>query len=387
MGHLAKLSAAIAAVLWITACGQAPEDQGGAQGGAFPPSEVGVLEVATRSQAIQVELPGRSRAYLQAEVRPQVSGIVMERAFIEGRDVKKGDSLYQIDPATYEAALVKANADLVKAQAALATAKAKAKRSKSLVSTNAISEQDFDDAEAAYKEAKASVDVAKAAINTAEINLRYTEVISPISGRIGKSNVTAGALVTANQGQALATIQQLDPINVDISQSSAALLRLKGQLRRNELQASDDKRVELVLEDGSVYPLKGKLQFVEVSVNESTGSVTLRAEFPNPDGILMPGMFVRARINTAIDPKAILVPQKAITRNTKGEAVAMVVNKDNVIEARNVVTAEAIDNQWRITSGLQEGDNVVVQGLQKIRPGAPVVIADANAPAESKHKG
>lgn len=387
MGHLAKVSAAIAAVLWITACGQAPEGQGGAPGGAFPPSEVGVLEVSTRSQAIQVELPGRSRAYLQAEVRPQVSGIVMERSFIEGRDVKKGDSLYQIDPATYEAALVKANADLVKAQAALATAQAKAKRSKSLVSTNAISEQDFDDAEAAYKEAKASVDVAKAAINTAEINLRYTEVISPISGRIGKSTVTAGALVTANQSQALATIQQLDPINVDISQSSAALLRLKGQLRRNELQASDDKRVELVLEDGSVYPLKGKLQFVEVSVNESTGSVTLRAEFPNPDGILMPGMFVRARINTAIDPNAILVPQKAITRNTKGEAVAMVVNKENVIEARNVVTAEAIDNQWRITSGLQEGDNVVVQGLQKIRPGAPVVIAGANAPAEPKHKG
>lgn len=387
MGHLAKVSAAIAAVLWITACGQAPEGQGGAPGGAFPPSEVGVLEVSTRSQAIQVELPGRSRAYLQAEVRPQVSGIVMERSFIEGRDVKKGDSLYQIDPATYEAALVKANADLVKAQAALATAQAKAKRSKSLVSTNAISEQDFDDAEAAYKEAKASVDVAKAAINTAEISLRYTEVISPISGRIGKSTVTAGALVTANQSQALATIQQLDPINVDISQSSAALLRLKGQLRRNELQASDDKRVELVLEDGSVYPLKGKLQFVEVSVNESTGSVTLRAEFPNPDGILMPGMFVRARINTAIDPNAILVPQKAITRNTKGEAVAMVVNKENVIEARNVVTAEAIDNQWRITSGLQEGDNVVVQGLQKIRPGAPVVIAGANAPTEPKHKG
>ena len=239
--------------------------------------------------------------------------------------------------------------------------------------TKAISQQDFDEAQAAFKEAKARVTVAKAAINTANISLQYTQVKAPISGRIGKSSITAGALVTANQADTLATISQLDPINVDIAQSSAQLLRLKAKFRQGELQKSDNADVTLVLEDGSNYQHTGTLRFAEVSVDEATGSVTLRAEFPNPDALLLPGMYVRALINTGLDPNAILVPQKAITRNSKGEAVAMLVDVNNKVEMRPVTTAEVIDNQWRITSGLTAGDKLIVEGLQKIRPGAEVM--------------
>ncbi|MGL6351772.1 MAG: efflux RND transporter periplasmic adaptor subunit, partial [Aeromonas sp.] len=241
---------------------------------------------------------------------------------------------------------------------------------------------DFDEADAAYKEALASVTVAEAAINTAKINLQYTEVLAPISGRIGKSSVTAGALVTANQSQTLATIQQLDPINIDIAQSSAQLLRLKAKLTQGKLQATDNAEVQLVLEDGTTYGHSGKLQFAEVSVDENTGSVILRAEFPNPDGLLLPGMYVRAVLNAGTDPQAIMVPQRAISRNPKGEAVAMVVNDQGVVEAKIVKTAQAIGNEWRITSGLTVGDKLIVEGLQKIRPGSPVttqVISETQA--------
>ena len=224
--------------------------------------------------------------------------------------------------------------------------------------------------------------MAEAAINTAKINLQYTEVLAPISGRIGKSSVTAGALVTANQSQTLATIQQLDPINVDIAQSSAQLLRLKAKLQQGKLQASENADVQLLLEDGTQYSHPGKLQFAEVSVDPNTGSVILRAEFPNPEGILLPGMYVRAMLNAGTDPQAILVPQKAITRNSKGEAVAMVVNDQGLVEAKTVTTAEVINNQWRVTSGLAVGDKLIVEGLQKVRPGAPVttkVISETQA--------
>ncbi|HSG61432.1 MAG TPA: efflux RND transporter periplasmic adaptor subunit, partial [Pseudomonadales bacterium] len=331
-----------------------------------------ILTVAVQPQSIQVELPGRSRAFLEAEVRPQVSGIITKRSFVEGGEVKQGESLYQIDSATYKAALVSAQADMARAQAGLASAKAKAARYQQLVTTNAISKQDFDEAEAAYKEALANVTVADAAINTAKINLEYTEVLAPISGRIGKSTVTAGALVTANQGTTLATIQQLDPINVDIVQSSVQMLKLKSKLRSGALERNDNAQVTLVLEDGTVYDQKGTLRFAEVSVDESTGSVTLRAEFPNPDSVLLPGMYVRANLATGTDPHAILVPQRAITRNTKGEAIAMVVNADNKVEMRVVKTAEVIDHQWRIVDGLVAGDKLIVEGLQKVRPGAQV---------------
>lgn len=371
MRQTIKLASVISVALWMAAC--SPQEDKAAQGGGAPQSiEVGVIKVEAKPQVIQVELPGRSKAFLEAEVRPQVNGIITKRSFVEGSNVKQGQSLYQIDSAVYKAALVTANADLARANASLAAAKAKAARYQQLVKTNAISKQDFDEAEAAYKQALASVTVAEAAINTAKINLEYTEVLAPISGRIGKSSVTAGALVTANQSQTLATIQQLDPINVDIVQSSAQLLRLKAKLTQGKLLATDNADVQLVLEDGTVYGHSGKLQFAEVSVDENTGSVILRAEFPNPEGVVLPGMYVRAMLNTGTDPQAILVPQRAITRNAKGEAVAMVVNAQGQVEAKIVTTAEVINHQWRVTSGLVVGDQLIVEGLQKIRPGAAV---------------
>ena len=368
MRQIVKIASVLSAVLWVAGCEQKVEHTPQQQG----PTEVSVVDIATQAQSIMVELPGRSKAYMEAEVRPQVNGIIMTRGFVEGSDVVKGESLYQIDASTYESVLVGAKADLKSAQANLVSAKAKVTRFAKLIKQNSISQQDFDNADATYKDALARVTVAKAAINTAKINLEYTQVRAPISGRIGISAVTPGALVTANQGQTLATIQQLDPINIDIVQSSAQLLRLKFMLRDGQLKAAENSNVQLILEDGSQYSHAGLLQFSEVSVNENTGSVILRAEFPNPDGILMPGMYVRAVLNIGTDPEAILVPQKAITRNPKGEAVAMVVDKAGNAAARIVTTAEVIDNQWRITEGLAVGDQLIIDGLQKIRPGAPV---------------
>ncbi len=384
MRQIVKIASVLSVALWITACGQKPE-QGPQERG---PMEVGVIKVEAKPQSILVELPGRSKAYLEAEVRPQVSGIIMTRGFVEGKDVEKGQSLYQVDSSTYTAALISAKADLKSAQANLVSAKAKALRFEKLVKLNSISEQDYDDADAAYKEALARVTVAEAAINTAKINLEYTEVRAPISGRVGKSSVTAGALVTANQTQTLATIQQLDPINIEIAQSSAQMLRLKSKLKQGQLKAADNAGVQLILEDGTTYKHDGVLQFAEVSVNEDTGSVILRAEFPNPDGVLMPGMYVRAVLNTGTDPEAILVPQRAITRNTKGEAVAMIIDAEGKVAARIVTTAEVINNQWRITDGLTVGDQLIVEGLQKIRPGAPVkagpLVADKKSQAQQQ---
>lgn len=383
MRHIFKMGLLLSSAVLLSACGE--KEQQAAQPQQQPSVPVGVLEVVAKPQNIKVVLPGRSKAYLVAEVRPQVSGIITSRGFIEGSDVQRGESLYQIDSATYKAALISAEADLTKANAILESAQAKAARYEALVKQNSISKQDFDEAKAAYKEAKADVTVAKAAINTATINLQYTEVQAPISGRIGKSKVTAGALVTANQADSLATIQQLDPINIDIVQSSTQLLRLKSKLKAGKLTRSDDAKVELVLEDGTQYEQIGTLKFSEVSVDENTGSVTLRAEFPNPDNVLLPGMYVRAILNTGRDPQAILVPQKAITRNSKGEAMAMVVGAENSAEVRIVTTAEVIDNQWRILDGLKPGDQLIVEGLQKIRPGSPVtatpIAADEQTPA------
>ncbi|ODZ60353.1 multidrug efflux RND transporter periplasmic adaptor subunit VmeA [Vibrio parahaemolyticus] len=373
MRRRTTLSLLIASSLFMVGC--QPSQEGTEQGGgAAPATEVNVLTVEPVRQALRVELPGRSRAFKEAEVRPQVTGIISERNFVEGGVVEKGQSLYQIDDSSFQADLLSAEAELIRAQASEESTFATVKRYRALITKKSISQQDLDEAEAAYKEAKAQVLVAKAKINTAKINLTYTRVKAPISGVISKSNVTAGALVTANQADKLTTIQQLDPINVDIVQSSAQLLRLKAALSQGHMQEDQSAQVALTLEDGSTYEHKGTMKFTEVNVDESTGSVTLRAEFPNPDGLLLPGMFVRATVITGVDPSAILIPQNTVTRDATGKASVMTVSADNTVAITPVITAEVIDNQWRIIDGLKAGDQVITAGLQKVRPGSPVTI-------------
>ncbi|HHG3263359.1 TPA: multidrug efflux RND transporter periplasmic adaptor subunit VmeA [Vibrio parahaemolyticus] len=373
MRRRTTLSLLIASSLFMAGC--QPSQEGTEQGGgAATATEVNVLTVEPVRQALTVELPGRSRAFKEAEVRPQVTGIISERNFVEGGVVEKGQSLYQIDDSSFQADLLSAEAELIRAQASEESTSATVKRYRALITKKSISQQDLDEAEAAYKEAKAQVLVAKAKINTAKINLTYTRVKAPISGVISKSNVTAGALVTANQADKLTTIQQLDPINVDIVQSSAQLLRLKAALSQGHMQEDQSAQVALTLEDGSTYEHKGTMKFTEVNVDESTGSVTLRAEFPNPDGLLLPGMFVRATVITGVDPSAILIPQNTVTRDATGKASVMTVSADNTVAITPVITAEVIDNQWRIIDGLKAGDQVITAGLQKVRPGSPVTI-------------
>ncbi|EHK5108718.1 multidrug efflux RND transporter periplasmic adaptor subunit VmeA [Vibrio parahaemolyticus] len=373
MRRRTTLSLLIASSLFMAGC--QPSQEGTEQGGgAAPATEVNVLTVEPVRQALTVELPGRSRAFKEAEVRPQVTGIISERNFVEGGVVEKGQSLYQIDDSSFQADLLSAEAELIRAQASEESTFATVKRYRALITKKSISQQDLDEAEAAYKEAKAQVLVAKAKINTAKINLTYTRVKAPISGVINKSNVTAGALVTANQADKLTTIQQLDPINVDIVQSSAQLLRLKAALSQGHMQEDQSAQVALTLEDGSTYEHKGTMKFTEVNVDESTGSVTLRAEFPNPAGLLLPGMFVRATVITGVDPSAILIPQNTVTRDATGKASVMTVSADNTVAITPVITAEVIDNQWRIIDGLKAGDQVITAGLQKVRPGSPVTI-------------
>ncbi|MFY4328757.1 efflux RND transporter periplasmic adaptor subunit [Enterobacter hormaechei] len=320
--------------------------------------------------AVTTELPGRTDAYRVAEVRPQVSGIILHRNFTEGSDVKAGESLYQIDPATYQAAYDNAKGELVKAQAAANIAHLTVKRYVPLVGTQYVSKQEYDQAVATAQQADASVVAAKAGVESARINLAYTKVTSPINGRIGKSSVTEGALVTNGQATALATVQQLDPIYVDVTQSSSDFMRLKQQ---TSLQKGDTSSVELLMENGQPYPLKGTLQFSDVTVDESTGSITLRALFPNPQHMLLPGMFVRARIDEGTQPDAILVPQQGVTRTPRGDATVLVVNEKNQVESRTVVAPQAIGDRWLITEGLKNGDRVIISGLQKVRPGVTVV--------------
>lgn len=332
--------------------------------------QVSVHIVKSAPLAVTTELPGRTDAYRVAEVRPQVSGIILHRNFTEGSDVKAGDSLYQIDPATYEAAYDNAKGELVKAQAAANIAHLTVKRYVPLVGTQYVSKQEYDQAVATAQQADASVVAAKAGIESARINLAYTKVTSPINGRIGKSSVTEGALVTNGQATALATVQQLDPIYVDVTQSSSDFMRLKQQ---TSLQKGDTSSVELLMENGQPYPLKGTLQFSDVTVDESTGSITLRVLFPNPQHMLLPGMFVRARIDEGTQPDAILVPQQGVTRTPRGDATVLVVNDKNQVESRTVVAPQAIGDRWLITEGLKNGDRVIISGLQKVRPGVTVV--------------
>ena len=345
--------------------------------------QVVVFTVNPAALPMTVDLPGRTNAYQVADVRPQVGGLIQKRLFVEGSDVKAGAALYQIDPATFQAAYNSAKAALSKAKANLLTAGPKAARYKELVAIEGVSRQDYDDAVAAFEQSKADVESATAALETANINLKYSTVTAPISGRTSTSTVTAGALVTAGQANALTTVQQLDPIYVDVTQSSTDLLRLKRQLADGSLKKAGDgqAKVSLLLPDGSKYSEPGKLQFSGVTVDPTTGNVVLRALFPNPKGDLLPGMYVRAQLETGVNDSAITVPQVGVTRNQKGEATAMILNKEGKVEQRVLVTGGTVCDNWLVTSGLAAGDRVIVEGLQKIKPGAPAVAVPAQAPA------
>lgn len=339
-----------------------------------PVVEVAFQTVTQASTVLTTELPGRTRAYLVAEIRPQVNGLIKKRLFQEGSNVKAGSTLYQIDPAPYQAALDQAKASLDVAESQLPSIKSRAERLQSLVKLNAVGQQEAEEAQANNQKAIAGIALAKAAYQSARINLSYTPIKAPISGRIGVSNVTVGAMVTAYQPAVLATIQQLDPIYVDVTQSSAELLRLRRSLDKGLIKKSDEtsRKVKLILEDGTPYPLAGNLQFRDVTVNPATGAVTLRIVFPNPDDVLLPGMFVRAIVEEGVDERAVLVMQEAVSRDTKGNAMVLVVDKSEKVEARPVVVARAIGNQWLIASGLASGDRVIVEGMQKARPGLTV---------------
>ena len=363
------MAAAVALAALLSACGPKP--------GGMPqqPAQVGVEIVKTQAVPLTTELSGRTSSFLVSDVRPQVGGIIKARLFTEGALVKAGQPLYQIDPATYQAALNSAQAALANAEAALTSAKLKADRYAELVKINAISKQDNDDAQAALQQAQAQVLSAKAQVQSAQINLGYTTVRAPISGRIGKSSYTPGALVTASQADALTTINESDKVYVDISRSSADVLAMKQAIQSGSLGAADSAQVQLILDNGTVYPVTGHLEFSDVTVDEGTGTVNLRAVFDNPNGLLMPGMYVRARINTGVAPNGVLLDPAAVQRDPKGNASVYVVGADNKVAVRPVTLGAGVGQKWLVLSGLNAGDKVIVQGLQKIAPGAPVKAA------------
>ncbi|EEG09793.1 efflux RND transporter periplasmic adaptor subunit [Pseudogulbenkiania ferrooxidans] len=376
--------ATLAAVAVLTGCG---EKQQTPPPGAGQPQEVGVITVKQESLALSTELPGRLNPYRVSEVRARAAGIVLKQVFHEGSDVKQGELLFRIDPAPLQASLLSAEASLAKSEATLAQAKLQEGRYKELVAVNAVSKQDYDNAVAAVKQGLADVAAGKAAVQTAKLNLGYTSVTSPIPGRIGKAQVTEGALVGQNEPTLLATVQQLDPIYLDFTQSSSDMLRLRRAFDSGKLEsvAPGQAKVRLVLEDGTEYPLTGKLLFSDVTVDQSTGMVTLRAEFPNPKHELLPGMYARARLAQAVDKAALTIPQQALQRGQGGSASVMLVGADNKVVAQPVKAETAVGDKWVVTEGLKAGDKVIVQGLQKIRPGAPVkpVAATSSAPASA----
>ncbi len=352
-------------------------------GGPPPPPEVTVITLQPRAISITDQLPGRTTAFRVAEVRPQVTGIVKKRLFTEGGEVQAGQQLYQIDPGSYRATLNSAEAALQRAEAQAVSARLLQERYGPLIAANAVSKQENDDAIAARARAEADVAAARAQVENARINVVYTQVLSPITGRIGRALVTEGALVTSEQPSPLATVQQLDPIYVDITQSSTEMLRLQRQLESGQLvqDAADGAEVTLSLEDGSTYAERGHLKVSEASVDPGTGSVTLRAVFPNPRRELLPGMFVRARLSQGTRAAAILVPQRGITHTPAGAASALVVDADGTAAARAVTAARAIGDEWLITAGLAAGDRVIVDGLQKVKPGVPVKVVPSDAAA------
>lgn len=347
--------------------------------------EVAVVAVQPQAVTLTTELPGRTAAFRVAEIRPQVSGLLLKRRFTEGADVRAGEVLYDIDPAPFQAALRQTEASLARAQANLPALRSRVARYRELLADQAVSQQDRDDAEAALEQAEADVQTWQAAVETARINLAYTRITAPVAGRIGRSEVTEGAIVTAYQPLALATIQQLDPIYVDVPQSTTELLRLQRRLEDGRLDRNGrhQKAVRLILEDGSAYPLEGVLQFRDVTVDPTTGSVTLRAIFPNPQGFLLPGMFVRAVMMEGVVDQAILIPQQAVSRDPKGNPVALVVGEGEKVESRRLTLDRALGDQWLVTAGLAPGERVVVEGLQRVRPGTVVkaVVQAAGPPA------
>jgi len=336
--------------------------------------EVSVINVQTQEVVLATELPGRSSPYRIAEVRPQVSGIILKRFFQEGSNVKEGDVLYQIDPAPFQASLDNARAALTKAEATLPSIKARLDRYEELVKVNAISKQEYDDVKAQYEQVLSDIKYWKAQVKLAEINLGYTKIKAPISGRIGKTNVTEGALVTAYQQMELTRIQQLDPIYVDIPQSTKELKELERKLAEGRLKyaGKEQNKVKLILEDGTIYQLEGTLQFKDITVDPTTGSVILRAIFPNPKGVLLPGMFVRAIIKEGINKNAILIPQQAVFRDPKGNPFVYIVDKENKVQIRPIFIDRAIEDKWLVSQGLSVGEKVIVEGFQKIMPGMPV---------------
>ncbi|ABW68697.1 efflux RND transporter periplasmic adaptor subunit [Desulfosudis oleivorans] len=351
-----------------------------------PAPEVGVVTIEEQPVALTTELPGRAAPFLMADIRPQVNGIIQKRLFEEGAMVKAGQVLYQIDPAQFEAVYAAAKAALDRSQSNLASVQARADRYRELLAAKAVSQQDVDDADAALSQVRADIEYWKSELEKAGINLNYTRVTAPISGRIGRSSVTAGAVVTAYQPVPLSTIVQLNPIYVDVTQSSSELLRLGRDLETGKITNGTDatKKVRILLEDGTPYPHEGTLQFRDVTVDPSTGSYVLRVKVPNPEQVLMPGMFVRAVVMEGTAPRAILAPQQGVARNTKGEPLALVVNSDNVIKQRILTVERAIGNQWLVLSGLSAGDRVVVEGQLNIRPDMTVKPIPADIPSSGE---
>jgi len=372
-------SAALVAALLLSACGkQTPPPP--------PPPQVGIVTIQMQPVTLTTELPGRTSPFESSEVRPQVDGIITRRLFQEGETVRAGQTLYQIDPAPYAAAAANARAALSRAQANIASTSALAQRYGDLVKINAIAKQDYENAVAAANQARADVAAQRAALQSAEINLRRTAIKAPITGRIGASTFTVGALVTAAQAQPLTTIQRLDPIYVDINQSSVDVLRLRKQLLAGQVSRDGGAaRVGLTLEDGSDYGREGKFQFSDVTVAQDTGTVTLRAIFPNPQGLLLPGMYVRAHLVEGTQAQGVLVPQQAVSRDEKGNPQAFVVGAGDKLEVRPLTTSRAIGNKWLVTSGLKPGDRLVMDGTMMLQPGVPVKpVAWTPPPTPSK---
>ncbi len=377
-------SAAPAAILLISAAVSGCSSQAQPAAAEPLPPEVGVVTVHRAQVPVTTELPGRTSAFLVAQVRARVDGIVQQREFEEGSDIKANQRLYQIDPAPYQAALQSAQAQLARARATLESTTAQSERDKLLVANNAISKQNYVNDVAARDQAAADVQAGLASVRTATINLGYTDIVSPITGRVGPSLVTQGAFVQASAATPMANVQQIDPIYVDLNETSVEGLQLRQQVAsgRIHLNGPDQTRVRLVLEDGSTYAREGLLQFTDISVNEGTGSVTVRAIFPNPDHVLLPGMFVRAVIDEGTDDHAMLVPEEGVTHDRNGQATVLIVGKDNKVSQKTVNASRTLGDSWVVEGGLEDGDRVVVTGVQRVKAGMPVRAVAALATAQ-----